>query len=163
MRTSLPAVLAALLSIGCVQRAELRTIDPRLVEVAGDTASFGPGPTAIDVAGRYVQLELRQPATILFFKYSTMGGTRFLERRRLAAGTHRLSPHRGGNGTIFHRPTDALLVIATINSIDQDPLRGMRWGSVLMNTPNAWVALHELPPTLLRTATQPWAAYLVDM
>ena len=163
MRPIFPVLL--LLLSACVQKAELRPVEPRRIEVAGDTARFGPGVTAMDVAGRVITLDLRRDATVLFFRYSTMSGTRFLAERRFRAGVHETSPRAGSweAGRDLHHPTDALLVIVTVGEYDEDPLRGMRWGSVLMNTSSAYLALNELPPTLMRTRDQIWAAYLVAM
>lgn len=177
VRLVVPVVLPFLAS--CVQRAELRPVNPVRVEVSGDTARFGPGVTMIEPAGRYVQLELRQRSTVAFLKYSALSGTQLLEVRELAAGVHRLTTKQVGavagcsrscrarqtGAPTLRAPYDALLVVVTIPGRHNDPLRGNNGVYHVLpgRTLYANVALNDLPPSMMRSADQPWAAYLVDM
>ncbi len=150
------------LLVACVSRPTLQPIEPLRRQSAGDTVRFGPGVTAIEPGGRLLQLELRNPSTVAFYRYNREGHLRFMELRRLGAGVHRISPQRVGQyaigGQMIRSGYEAILVLVTEEDHGQAPIRNQTEFTPMH--PNT--VLHELPPYLLRLRSQPWAAYLVE-
>lgn len=181
MRPSVRLLPFAILVVtGCVQHASLLPIEPSRVDMAGDTVRFGNVVTAIEPAGRFVQLSLREHATVVFVRYSAITGTRLLEARELDPGSHRVSTQRFGGscarrcaparGTPQMRGAyEALLVVVMPTEFERHRMVGVdfrvaNWGGPvkLQRMRDAEVALHELPPSLVPEG-RAWAAYLVEL
>jgi hypothetical protein len=168
-------LLMAATAYSCTPHPTLEPIPPVRYLAAGDTATFGRGPIALDPDGRLMRFDLRTTASMVTFRMTLQHVIVLMDNRHLPAGLHTIPPWRPGAppqrpftsaaGTpqtsfalsgAFRPGQEAMLIVVT----DEDWRMGIpRPMPSNVMAPN--YALEQLGPALLRRPSSAWAAYLI--